>query len=102
MSQLIEVENIQALSSSLTLRVGDLLVVRATGGHIQLGADIVEILGPFVSGLMREDGEIVSPMGSPNTIMFLARRSGTATIDVMTGDPWYSPHKTTVELVVKS
>jgi hypothetical protein len=102
MGRLIEVQNVQALPPSLTLRVGDLLIFGATGGHVQSGADVVEILGPFFPGVMGNNGKILSPMGAPNAVMFLTRRPGRATIDVVTGDPWYASQITTLEMIVES
>lgn len=102
MGRLIDVQNAQALPPSLTLKVGDLLIFGVTGGHVQSGTDVVEILGPFFPGLMGDNGEILSPMGAPNTVMFLTRRSGRATIDVVTGDPWYTSQITTLEMIVES
>lgn len=102
MGRLIEVQHTQALPPSLTLRVGDLLIFAATGGHVQSGADVVEILGPFLPGLLGDNGEILSPMGAPNAVMFLARRLGRATIKVVTGDPWYTSEITVLDIIVKS
>jgi len=102
MGRLIEVQYAQGLPPRLTLQVGDVLVCRATGGHVQSGADVVEILGPFVPGIMGDNGQILSPMGAPNAVLFLARRPGRATIDVVTGDPWRAPQTTTLDLTVES
>ena len=98
---MIEVQHPHALSASLSITVGDLLVFRATGGHIHAGAEAVELLGPFIPGILGENGAIVSPMGPPNSVLFLARRPGQATVDVVTGDPWYSPKRTTLNIVVE-
>ena len=102
MGRLIEVQNLQGFPSSLTLKVGDVLVFGATGGHVQSGADVVEILGPFLPGVMGKNSEILSPMGAPNAVLFLARRPGRATIDVVTGDPWRAPQTTTLDVTVES
>ncbi|MBL1202442.1 MAG: hypothetical protein FWK04_26080 [Nostoc sp. GBBB01] len=101
MGRLIELQNVQALPSSLTIRVGDVLMFGATGGHVQSGANVVEILGPFSPGLLGDNSEILSPMGAPNAIMFLARHPGRAIIDVVTGDPWYSSQTTTLEMIIE-
>jgi len=102
MGRLIEVQDAQDLPPRLTLQVGDALFCRATGGHVPSGADVVEILGPFVPGIMGDHGHILSPMGAPNAVLFLARRAGQATIDVVTGDPWQAPQTTTMDLIVES
>jgi hypothetical protein len=102
MGRLIEIQPGQGLPPSLTIHVGDGLLCGATGGHVQSGADVVEMLGPFQPGVLVERGEIISPQGAPNTVLFLARRSGRATIDVVTGDPWYAPQTTTLDITVES
>jgi hypothetical protein len=60
-------------------------------------ADVVEIVGPFLPGVLREGGEILSPMGAPNAVLFLARRPGRAAIDVVTGDPRHAPQTMPLE-----
>ena len=101
MGRLIQVEQVQALPPSLALRVGDALLCVASGGHVQSGGDVVRILGPFVPGVLADNGEILSPMGAPNAVLYLARRPGRATIDVVTGDPWHGPETTTLEIAVE-
>jgi len=102
MGQLIEVQHAQDLPTRLTLTVGDVLIFRATGGHVHSGAEVVEILGPFVRGVVGDNGQIISPMGAPNRILFLARHPGQATIDVVTGDPWRAPDTTALILTVEA
>lgn len=102
MGRLIEVQQVQGLPPRVTLRVGDALRFVATGGHVQVGADVVEIVGPFLPGVLRENGEILSPMGAPNAVLFLARRPGRAMIDVVTGDPWRAPRTTPLEITVEA
>ncbi len=101
MGRLIEVQHAQDLPTSLTIRVGDVLVFGATGGHVYSGAEVVEILGPFLPGVLGDDGQILSPMGAPNAVLFLARRPGRATIDVVTGDPWHTPETTALGITVE-
>jgi hypothetical protein len=102
MGRLIKVQQMQDLPSQVTLQVGDALFFAATGGHVQFGADIVEIIGPFLPGVLRENGEILSPMGAPNAVLFLACRPGRAMIDVVTGDPWHAPQTTILEISVEA
>jgi hypothetical protein len=102
MSRLIEVQHAQDLPTSLTIKVGDVLYFGATGGHVHSGAEIVEILGPFLPGVVGDNGEILSPIGAPNTVLFFARRPGRATIDVVTGDPWHAPETTALSITVES
>jgi len=99
--RLIEVQHAQASPRSLAIRVGDLLVFRATGGHVWSGANIVEILGPFLPSVLGDEGQILSPMGAPNTVLFLARYPGRATIDVITGDPWHASQTIPLNLIIE-
>lgn len=73
------------------MHVGDLLVFGAAGGHVRSGAEVLERLGPFVPGAVGTDGQVLSPMGAPNTLLFLARSPGSAHIEVVRGDPWGTP-----------
>jgi hypothetical protein len=102
MGRLIEIEPSQELPSSLTLSVGDLLRLWATGCRVELGADVVEVLGPFMTSVIGIDGSVLSPMGAPNVIMLLARNSGRAEIDVITGDPWGATQTARLEVLVVS
>lgn len=101
MAQLIEIDDVNALPSPLTIHIGDVLVVRASGGSIVTGETRIERLGPFITGLpIGDSSSLLSPMGSPNTIMFLARSIGPATIEVATGDPYFNPQFTRVEVQI--
>jgi hypothetical protein len=102
MSRLIEVEIAPGCPDSLTIAVGDVLQFAASGGHVRAGAGTVEMLGPFRSALVGDNGEVLSPKGAPNAVFFLARRPGRATIDVVTGDPWHAPRTTILEVDVQS
>jgi hypothetical protein len=102
MALLIEVQDCRACSSPLTLHPGDVLLVRATGGHVRSGEDVVELLGPFLAAVVGDDGAVVAPMGAPNTVLFRARRPGRALIDVVTGDPFHAPQATPLGIVVES
>ena len=100
MGRLIDVQPARDLPKNLTIRVGDVLVFGATGGHVRSGAEVVEILGPFLPGVLGDDGRILSPAGAPNAVLFLARRPGRATIDVVTGDPWHAPQTAPLDITV--
>jgi uncharacterized protein YjlB len=90
-----------ALPSSLTVEAGDVLVFGATGGHVRSGGDAVEIMGTFHTGVLTDDGRILTPMGAPNWVLFRARHPGRATIDVVTGDPWYASRTTVLDIAVQ-
>ena len=100
MARLIDVRD-QALPTQLSLRTGDVLVVSASGGFVSEGKPVVERLGPFIVGSLQPDGTILSPMGSPNTVLFWARQTGQATITVSLGDPFVNPQPTEVTVRVE-
>jgi hypothetical protein len=101
MARLVEVQQAQVRPSSLSVRTGDVLLVQATGGRVQSGGDVVEMLGPFLPAVLGEDGSVVTPMGAPNTVLLRAHRPGRAIIDVVTGDPWHAPQSVTLSIVVE-
>jgi hypothetical protein len=102
LARIIEIRNPKNCPPSLDLKVGDLLVFSATGGHILSGSDAVLFLGPFLTGTLGKDGKIITPIGTPNTVVFLARGSGMATVDVVTGDPWRTFDTTTLALTIEN
>jgi len=101
MGRLIEVQNAPGLPSSLTLRVGDVLRFNATGGHVQSGHDVIEMLGAFLPAVLGDNGDLLTPMGAPNTVLFRALKAGQATIDIVTGDPWRAHQTTTLGIVIE-
>jgi hypothetical protein len=100
MGRLIEVQGPQ-LPACLTIAVGDLLHFAASGGHVRSGVEVVQMLGPLLSAVLGTNGEILSPMGAPNNVLFLALRAGHASIDVVMGDPWHAPQTTRWEIDVQ-
>lgn len=101
MGRLIDARGEQRLPSALTVRVGDLLTFAASGGHIRSGTDVLELLGPFVPGVIGTNGQVLSPVAAPNAVLFLARGPGVASIDVVTGDPWHGPRTTAMDISVE-
>jgi hypothetical protein len=101
MGRLINVQHSPAGPSRLTVEAGDVLMFAATGGRIRSGADVIANLGSFVPGVVGNDGKVYSPAGPPNTVLFVARGQGRATIDVITGDPWHATHSVTLDVVVE-
>jgi len=101
MGRLIEVQDPQDLPTPLTIRVDDVLIFRATGGHVHSGAEAVELVGSFLPGVLGDNGQIYSPMGAPNRVLFLARHPGRANIDVVTGDPFQAPKTTELSITVE-
>jgi hypothetical protein len=102
MGRLIEVQDAPSAPSSLPLQVGDVLLFKATGGHVQSGEDVVEMLGTYLPALLGDNGEILTPMGAPNTVLFRVLRPGRAMINVVSGDPWHAPQTTTLGITVES
>ena len=102
MARMIEVQDAEAYPSLLTIKTGDVLLFRAAGGHVKSGSDVVELLGPFVSAVLSDDGRVVTPMGPPNTVLFRARQPGRARIDVVTGDPFHAPRAIGLDITVDS
>jgi hypothetical protein len=101
MARLIEVQDARVCPSPLTVGPGDILLFRAVGGHVREGADVVELLGPFLPAVVGDHGSILAPMGLPNTVLFRARKPGQALIDVITGDPFHAPHTTALSVTVE-
>ena len=107
MGRLIEVQDPPAAPARLTVEVGDVLQFSASGGHVRSGADIIEMLGPLVGAVLADDGgkpssDVLAPMGAPNTVLFVARRAGSAIIDVVTGDPWHAPQTSVLDIEVRA
>lgn len=102
MARLIEVQDARMCPSPLTVRPGDVLLFRAAGGRVRSGGEVVELLGPFLQAVVGDDGNILTPMGPPNTVLFRARRPGQALIDVVTGDPFYTPQTTSLGISVET
>lgn len=102
MARLIEIQNVQSLPAEIILHVGDLLLVKVSGGQVISETKAIKIIGPFIDSLLLDDGEIISPMGAPNTIMLFARQPGQAQLEIIVGDPWFGPKIKKLEIVVKS
>jgi hypothetical protein len=101
MGRLIEVQDAQSCQAPLVVSAGDMLLFHASGGHIRSGGDVLEMMGPFLSAVLGDDGSVLAPMGAPNTVLFLARRPGRAAIDVVTGDPWHGPRTMALDIAIE-
>ena len=102
MARILEVARARDLPAHVLIGAGDVLVFRAVGGLVRAGADLLDVLGPFRPGVMAPDGTVMSPEGPPNTVMFLARAPGSATIEVVSGDPWRGPERITLEIEIEA
>ncbi|ALL70780.1 hypothetical protein K788_0004254 (plasmid) [Paraburkholderia caribensis MBA4] len=101
MGRLIELRLTDSLPGTLHIETGDVLTAAAMGGHVLSGSDVLEFLGPFLPGTMGEDGHVITPAGLPNGIMFVARRAGRATIDLVAGD-WQAQRFFILDVVVEA
>ena len=103
MPRLIDVSSLQLLPPVVSLWVGDLLLVRATGGAVVGGGVEVEALGAFGAATLAPDGSVLAAMGGPDAVLFLARVPGRACIEVVREDPWQGPWQAAViEVTVKA
>ncbi len=85
----------------LHVRVGDLLMFGASGGHLLEGGPTVELLGVFSTGVLSDDGRVLSPVGPPTSVLFRALQSGHARIELIRGDPWQAtPQRQQIAIVV--
>jgi hypothetical protein len=94
MPRLIQVNTLEDLRGRVALQVGDVLSLPAIG--VTGATDIVEILGPFVPGVVGTNGEVLSPAAVPGFVMIFARGAGTAEVDVFAGDPFRGAQKTSL------
>jgi len=99
MGRLIDATDVLERLESPRLQVGDILLFRATGGLIG-GDGVLELLGPLQEAALTVDGLVLTPAGPPNVVMFRAVGTGTATIEVVTGDPWGESIRTTLQVDV--
>ena len=52
------------------------------------GGTTVELLGVFSTGVLSDDGHVLSPVGPPTSALFRALQPGQARVEVIRGDPW--------------
>ena len=100
MARLIEVPDVALCRSPLIIQVGDALLFHGLGGHVRAGGDAIEMLGPFLQAIVGENGGVLTSSGPPNTVVFRARRTGPATIEVVTGN-FNSPITTSLQVEIE-
>ncbi|RXG85083.1 hypothetical protein EAS61_37015 [Bradyrhizobium zhanjiangense] len=101
MARLVEIQACQTLPPVLHVRVGDVLMFGASGGHILEGETTVELLGVLSTGVLSDDGQPLSPVGPPTNTLFRAVQIGQARIEVIRGDPWQAtPQRHEIAIVV--
>ena len=102
MPRLIEVQQDQLDSAVQDMKVGDVLLFRASGGRVRAGEEVVELLGVFMTAVIGTSGEILEPLGPPNAVLFRALNSGEAKISITAGDPFYDPKTAELRINVNS
>jgi len=98
MARLIEVQITPHGPTELTVGVGDVLQFSASGGRTRSGP--IQMSGPYRSSVVGDNGEVLTPAGPPNVVLFLCGGQGRGTIEVVTGDPWRSPKTTVINIQI--
>ena len=102
MARLVEIPDVRSLPPSVTLAVGDLLQVKASGGRVGTsGSAVLTVLGHFQQAVVAPDGHLVVPAGPPTDMFVLAQAPGRATLEIMSGDPWRGAETFTLNIVVQ-
>jgi hypothetical protein len=101
LARLVEIQVSQDLPPVLHVQVGDLLMFGASGGRVLEGGSAVELLGIFLTGVLSDDGRVLSPVGPPTSALFRTLQPGKARIEVVRGDPWQAtPQRQQIAIVV--
>jgi len=77
---------VNACRQPLTIQVGDVLVMHASGGRVQSGSSL-ELGGPYLPATAVEPGEVLTAMGVPHTMLAWARHCGPTIVEMISGDP---------------
>jgi len=94
MPRFIEIQDPEVYSASEHISVGDVLFFHASGARVRSGVDVIDMLGTFVAAVVGTEGQILTPQGPPNVVLFRALHPGKVSIDLVTGDP-FDRRKTT-------
>ena len=100
MGRLVEIQRADEAPVEVRLQVGDVLSIGGTGARVSHGEHAIALLGAFLPASSTRDGEVIAPMGPPSIVLFSARAAGTATLEIMSGDPFSSPVQTIVRVIV--
>ena len=101
MARLIEIPDARGCTAPIVVQPGDVLLFRAAGGRVLSGAGAVDSLGPFQESVLGDNGEVLTPAGPPNAVLFAARRPGRASIELILGDPFHAPEKASAQVNVE-
>ena len=101
MARLVDIRDVPSLPSTLVVRVGDLIVLGATGAHVPPDFAGLELVGAFAPAVLGNDGQVISPASAPNSVVLLAHGTGQGAIDVVTGDPWRGARKSALAIVIE-
>ena len=102
MPRLVEIQRAEDAPATVRLQTGDVLSIGGSGGLIRDGEDAVTFVGAFLPAVCATTGEVVAPMGAPSIVLFAARAPGSATIEVVGGDPWSVSTRTTITILIAS
>jgi hypothetical protein len=86
---------------SVTMRVGEVLRIAASGALVSAGNDVVQMLGAFQAAVTGPQGQVVTPCGPPNTVLCQANRPGAATLEIKKGDPFHAPRSSLLTITVE-
>jgi hypothetical protein len=89
------------MPSIITIGRADVLLFRASGGRVTAGTGLMQVIGPLITGVVVNNGQILSPGGAPNAILILAVKAGKAQLEIVTGDPFYMPVSISIEVIIE-
>ena len=99
MARLVEIQRAEEAPAEVRLQVGDVLSVGGSGALVRDG-EAMTLLGAFLPAFCAPAGDVVAPAGPPSIVLFSARAAGSATLEIMSGDPFSSPTRTLVRVIV--
>jgi hypothetical protein len=101
MGRLIEVQDPNATNSPILAQVGDMLQFYASGGRVLAGQAVAEWVGAYLTATLGTNGDVVAAAGPPNSVFVRIIGLGSATVELMTGDPWHRPSAIQVQIDAK-
>jgi hypothetical protein len=100
MPRLVELQKVNACRQPLSIHVGDVLLIHASGGRIQSGSSL-ELGGPYLPATAVEPGEVLTAVGVPHTMLAWARHAGPTILEMISGDPWQRTERAIVHVNVE-